>query len=1146
MDISNLTFDELLDAIRSDSGYQSALAKKESTAKVAHSQQAATADNIEPAQAPANEIIAEPHIEKAVYEPIPTPENTSAPVAQEPISLEPEEEADTFVPLGFSQIAEPVAQEPISLETEEEADAFVPLGFSQIAEPVAQEPISLEPEEEADAFVPLGFYRIAEPVAQEPINLEPEEEADAFVPSDFSQIAEPVAQESISLEPEEEADAFVPSGFSQIAEPVAQEPISLEPDEDISDDSDEVIELVIRRPSAEKNYVASEITPSVSPNINESDSVTVPSFYQPVALSEEDGETQNYTHSNETHEANITFDPVTPAPTQVVPPEENDEEPVKTYTPPTPSPIDFGRFDLTTDISSLFPDVTDEPNAPKEEMVPEKKAPPVEPVGSEKTRVITPTVETEAETTDTYDKTRMIEPAVDDKTKHVTFSPVYERPGIVTTSNAYDKTSDLNALPHILPADELIDGEQKKFHRTGEIPKVEHQPKPPVVKHYEEEQMVLPGFFELEEVVRVNEAEIEEELKRTRSKKVNSFRLEGADIEEPSIDEDVSRELANGGSEGKKQRRFSTTKTRHRLTKQRVEFTKPSDAKKVHTFIARNKLIATISTAVTTLCALILLITTGITPVADSINSACAPINGAPATHLISLVFLCVSIVAALPACISGITCFFNGSGKPNAQTPVIIAAIGALIQNSAAIAAYDSEDYPVFSLAAVLLLCCSSFGNILIHSRTLSNFAFLFRQGKEGLYGIRTIDNAIDANRVSQNVVMGDADIRYSGKLKFATKFMSYSLSSNSTDDLCAKLVPASAIASIVIGVIAGIVTKSFAGGLSLFSGALCMSAPACAFIAANLPLLIENKKLIKDGAMITSYAAAFEYESTNAIALDASDLFPSENCNIHGMKTFNGLRVDDAVLTAASMLIAAGGPVSGLFENVIMEHNELLLAVEDLKYEERLGLTGWIRDRRIFVGNRKLLENHNIEIPMSVDESKYARGDRQIIYLADAGKLAAFFVVSYGRNKKIAEYLRHIENNGINILVRTTDSNINEKFIAKCFDLPLNSVKVVSNTAGEVLKKYAEHTTHHEDAKLIHNGKAAAFLHAVSAASKLCSTAGKISTLQTFCTAAGLLLTLLIMIFSGPASLTALHVCICQIIWVAIAAILPLFGKE
>lgn len=865
--------------------------------------------------------------------------------------------------------------------------------------------------------------------------------------------------------------------------------------------------------------------------------------YQPIAL-EDDEEDEVITESD-----SVYTPPSPPEPIELIFPDEaEDEEPIKIYTPPKPEPIDFGGFDITADVASLFPDISDE-DIPEEE--------PAAVTDNSKTRVIDPVITTEpaAQPEPSYEKTTVIPAVTDDKTKAiptaddsktraVEFGAVFERPGIVTTSSAYDKTSDLNALPHILPADEFIDGESKKFVRTGEIPKVEATPKAPVVRHEEDEQMMLPGFFEKEEIVRVDEDVVEEELKRTRSRKVNSFRLEGTDIDEPVMDEEVSQELSQGNT-GAKKRRFSLTKTRHRLTKQRVEFTHPSEAKTVHKFIVRKKLMATIGAIASGICSLVLLITTAIPAVAEKINAG-ANVNGAPVTYLLSLIFLTVSIGCALPGCISGITCFFNGNGRPNSQTPVIIAAAAALIQNIIAFTGYDGEDFPLFSLAATFLLCCCSIGNILVYSRTMSNFAFLYKQRRDGLYSIRSVDNAIDANRISQNVVMGNADIRYSGKLKFADRFMAYSLSSDSADDLCARLVPIVAIISVVVGIIGGFVTGSFIGAVTVFCGTLCMGTPACALIAANLPLLLENKKLHEDGAMVTGYAAAFEYESTNAIAIDASELFPGENCNIHGMKTFNGVRVDDAVLTAASMLIAAGGPISSLFENVIMAHNELLLRVEDLKYEERLGLTGWIRNRRVFIGNRKLLENHNIEIPMSIDESKYVGGNRQIIYLADAGKIAAFFVVSYGRNKKIAEYLRRIESNGINILVRTMDSNINEKFIAQCFDLPLNSVKVVSNTAGEVLRNYAEHTVNREDAKLIHNGTAAAFLHAVSSASKLCETAGKISTLQTFCMGAGLLLTVLIMIFSGPLSLTALPVCISQLLWIAIAAILPLFGKE
>ncbi len=1039
MDFNNLTFDELLDAIRSDSGYQTAQA-----AQKEHNENSQnTAAIPEPDTTPSEELTSDAE------------ENTPV------IEAEPD-----YAPFADYYGEEIRFNKPVSVD-----ELF----------PSADNIEDTESDISAPVFAPID---------------------DLFPSTSSNSTTEPTGHSQVYA-----AEKANGKDFS------SSESLSALPD------INSLFEIVEDAPEEPAVWEAP---------------TTSDSFYVPVTLEEEPqndiltqtAESPQHLSLDSTEEPLNLADPI-----EIV--QEEEVEPAKE---PSDSKEDYAYlygFSFDSSNKALF-DIEEEKDI---------QPPPLN-RANDKTRIVPPAVPHRPEADE---KTRIIgqsAPEVtDDKTRTVSYSPVFERPGIVTTSSAYDKTADLNAMPHILPADEFIGNEPKKFHRTGEIPKVQSQPKTPVVRHdAEDEQMVLPGFFELEEVVRVSESEVEEELRRTRSRKVDSFKLEGADIDEPFMDEDVSRELQKGNTDPKK-RRFSRTKTRHRLSNHRVEFSRPSDGRAVHGFIKNKKLIALIGTIISAVCALVLIITTAIPFIADKVNMRSAEI---PTTYILSLVFLIVAAAAAIPSCVSGITCFFNGTGRPNAQTPVIIATVAALIQNILAITTYDETVYPLFSLAAVFLLCCCSVGNMLIYQRTQSNFAFLFKQGKEGLYSVRAIDNAIDANRVSQNVVMGDAEIRYSGKLKFATRFISYSLSSNSTDDLCAKLVPISLIAAAVIGLIAGIVSKSFMGGISLFCGALCMGSPVCALIAANLPLLIENKRMNADGAMITSYAAAYEYESTNAIALDASDLFPGENCNIHGMKTFNGLRVDDAVLTAASMLIAAGGPTSSLFKNVIMEHSELLLKVEDLKYEERLGLSGWIRDRRVFVGNRKLLENHNIEIPMSVDEAKYARGDRQIIYLADAGKIAAFFVVSYGRNKKIAEYLRRIESNGINILVRTTDSNINEKFISKCFDIPLNSVKVVSNTAGEVLKNYSEHVKPREDAKLIHNGTATAFLHAVSSAGRLCATAGKISTLQTSCMAAGLLLTLLVIIFSGPLSLTALSVCLCQALWMAIAAILPLFGRE
>ncbi len=891
-------------------------------------------------------------------------------------------------------------------------------------------------------------------------------------------------------------------------EPLDFEPID-DPDEDdeifFAPESEEIPEQEYEEESAEPEPIVYE-APAPIPNepieIIEEPAQEAPAFFEPEAV----------------------FTPPAPPsydePLSIL---DEDEEEQTVYSPVSVEPQEdeadhfkiFGNINIDADINSFFPSM----NSAEEPALASENEEPSEQRAEEKTIVIE---------------------SFTDKTA------VFERPGIITGKNIFEKTADLSAIPAIISADEILKdkflSDQKTFIRTGAIPIVAARESQQNPLEPDDGQMILPGFGVPEEPpVQVDESAVEDELRKSRSKKVDSFRLEGVAPEEPHIDPETAQEL--GENIKPKRRRFSATKTRTRLNRQSVEYRKPADKPNVADFIRRKRRSALLGCIISGVCSVVLAVATAVPAVADRINASFSDIS---VTGIIALALLAVASIACVPNCMSGITCFFSGSGKPNAQTPAALAAVAALIQCVLILIFDPYSEMPVFAAAAALALCLSTLGSWLSFKRIGENFAFLSSLSKDELHTVKTVENAADANKIGKNVVMGEADIRYSGKTKFVSNFLAYSMASDAADDICVRLVPIAAAASALIGVIAGIATKNVLCGISIFAGAMCIGAPASASAAANLPLSRTNKRLRENGGIITGYAGAFEYESTNAIAIDAEDIFPGYCCNIHGMKTFYGVRIDDAILTAASMLTQAGGPISSLFNEVVMGRKELLMNVEDMTYEDRLGLSGWVRGRRVFVGNRKLLEHHNIEIPVSVDEARYRHDGRRVIYLADAGKIAAIFVVSYSADEKIAEQLRKIENNGINLLIRSTDSNITEEFVANAFGLPLNSVKIVSPNAAEVLKAYADEVTPKEDAKIIHSGKSATFLQAIGSASGLCWAAGVITTQQTFCCAAGLILLAGMVLFSSALSVTALQICLCQLVWLGIGAVVPLINKE
>lgn len=261
---------------------------------------------------------------------------------------------------------------------------------------------------------------------------------------------------------------------------------------------------------------------------------------------------------------------------------------------------------------------------------------------------------------------------------------------------------------------------------------------------------------------------------------------------------------------------------------------------------------------------------------------------------------------------------------------------------------------------------------------------------------------------------------------------------------------VPLLAAASALLGVGYGLLhPDGWWMALTVFVSALCLATPA-AMTAMNFPLLRAGKKALSRGGMVSGWNAVKEFGHLHAVVVDAADLFPSESVLLHGIKTFSGARIDEAILDAAAISIQAGGPLAAVFRRVIEDKTDILPAVDSLVYEQEMGLAGWVGGRRVLVGNRRLLENHGVDVPSRDYEMRYTKNNRQLVYLSAAGELSAMFVVSYVADEGIAEALHSLEKAGITLLVRTCDPNVTESLICDVLDMDGYYVEMLGTVAG------------------------------------------------------------------------------------------------
>lgn len=376
-----------------------------------------------------------------------------------------------------------------------------------------------------------------------------------------------------------------------------------------------------------------------------------------------------------------------------------------------------------------------------------------------------------------------------------------------------------------------------------------------------------------------------------------------------------------------------------------------------------------------------------------------------------------------------------------------------------------------VFGLGLVLSLC----GRQARICRICRNFRLVSCRG--GKYAALCVEETRQNELLGRFLnTLGTPEIVYLKKSGFLTDFMANSYDDEGHESLFRWFSPvllAVAVLGTVLYALLGGETGNWWNAIGVFTAFLAVGSPAFATVGANFPLWRAGKSLLAHGAALIGWRAVETFSDANALVVDAADVFPGETMRLHGIKTFAGARIDEAILDAAAVAIASGGPLAAVFRRVIENRLDMLQEVDTLLYEQEMGLSGWVGGRRVLVGNRRLLENHGVDVPSQDYEARYRREDRQLVYLSTGGELCAMFVVSYTAADGIAAAVRSLAQAGVTLMVRTCDPNVTPELLCQTFDVDEEAVRVLDAAAGRCYEALTNETAEENEALLACNGR-------------------------------------------------------------------------
>jgi Cu+-exporting ATPase len=499
-----------------------------------------------------------------------------------------------------------------------------------------------------------------------------------------------------------------------------------------------------------------------------------------------------------------------------------------------------------------------------------------------------------------------------------------------------------------------------------------------------------------------------------------------------------------------------------------------------------------------------------------------------------------ISIAVSYNIVIAGVKSIFKKT--PDSDS---IAAMGSLITVIVGIITLFSPEslrqgyYHVYISVGIVGLIFNTIGKYMIVQRTEQNFRYV--AGEFDRYAVRTV-NSYAAENFTRGSLEECPRLAAMRKTEFVKDFMKHSYSTDVSDKYSSKLAPIIAVAGLIVGVLSFLLDKTSTdmtdrafAALAAFSGTLTLCSTLSLALVVNIPLNKASRKFLQFSSVMLGYSAVDEFAETNSMLVEAENLFPSGMVDFVNLKVLSTAPFEESLLMAASLSHQAGSILKHPFYKILRGKTEMLYPVESYIYEDGMGLSGWIDNKRVLLGNRKLMESHSVDgLPTHAKEAEYAGGN-QVVYLSVSGVATMLFTVTVNPSLSVSKWLQELESEGIITVIRTVDSFLSEDFLSRLFEIDKSSVKLLP---FRYHKDYETETGYapKESSSMLCSGHFPSFAMLVVGAKRLKSVAHFGIAVQIGAVVLGIIIALMSVVTGVFSQLTATVVLLYNLIFVLV----------
>jgi Cu+-exporting ATPase len=289
--------------------------------------------------------------------------------------------------------------------------------------------------------------------------------------------------------------------------------------------------------------------------------------------------------------------------------------------------------------------------------------------------------------------------------------------------------------------------------------------------------------------------------------------------------------------------------------------------------------------------------------------------------------------------------------------------------------------------------------------------------------------------------------------------------------DVVAGYFVPAVVLVAVITFIVWAAVGPEprMAYGLVNAVAVLIIACPCALGLATPMSIMVGTGRGASAGVLIKNAEALEVLEKIDTLVVDKTGTLTEGKPRLVSVVS-RGLSESEILYRAASLERGSEHPLAAAIVHGAEERGMKLADAREFRSITGKGVVGSVDGKRVALGNRKLLQELNIEVPPSFylppvaggdkeggsDQSEALRKDGQtVMYVVVEGALAGLISVADPVKSTTPEAIQILHDDGIRIVMLTGDNRTTAEAVAKKLGIDDVQTEVLPEQKGEVVKR-------------------------------------------------------------------------------------------